>query len=95
MAKVLFFGVQDKTKTIYVKVNSLSTVVINGKRSYGVHEKLIDFLHDKGCKCYRVTPNKWEYNIESGLSYEIDTEHELNTFIKNNTKLKKHRTYAI
>lgn len=91
----VFLAIQQKTKTIYVKVNGFSTIVSNGNRIYGVHERLVDFVHDKGYKCYKIAPNKWDYNIETGLSYEIDTNEELDIFIRNNTTIKKHRTYAI
>lgn len=78
-----FLAFIQPTKTIYIKVD------------IEVHEPLVDFIHDVGYKTKKITPNKWEYNIDNGLSYELDTIEELDIFIKRNRNTVKKRTYAI
>ena len=79
----LFLKIIKPNKTIYVKVDSF------------VHLKLHDVIHDMGYKMRVIAPNKWDYEIENDLSYEMDTIDELEVFIKNNINIAKHRTYAI
>lgn len=79
----LFLKIIKPNKNIYIKVDIL------------VHFKLHDAIHDMGYKMEKCTPAKWDYEIENGLSYEMDTLKELKVFIKNNIKKKKYRTYEI
>lgn len=68
-----FIAAYRNHKVIYIKTNAV------------IHEKLFNVLHNFGFVIDKTTPNKWDYNIETGLSYEIDTEEEIESFVKHNT----------
>lgn len=77
-----FIAAYRKGKTIYIKVDEV------------IHEKLFNVLHDFGFTMSRTVPNKWDYNIELGLSFEIDTEEEIASFVEFNNKVNP-RVHAI
>lgn len=79
----LFLIAERKGRTIHIKVNS------------SIHSSLHDVLIDFGFTLYKGTAMQWDYQIENGNSYEIDTEIELNQFIKNNINFTKNRTHEI
>lgn len=69
-----FIKISINDSIIYVKV---SNIIIN---------TLFDILHDRGYKVKTSTYSEWNNKIETGLSYDINTEEELQEFIENNNK---------
>jgi hypothetical protein len=74
-----------KEGTIYIKVNSALLLTDTKAISTG-NENLLDILQDNGYKVEKVNPSVWDYWIEYGLSYEINTYEELKEFKEVNIK---------
>lgn len=76
--------------------NVFLSATINDTRIYikcnkDVVEALHDILHDNGYKLTKTSPEMWDYYIEDGLSYEVDTIEEVNEFIDINNTAKEIR----
>jgi len=80
----LFIKAVVNNSTVYIKVES--TVI----------EPLFDVLHDNGYKITKVLPQVWDYYIEYGKSYEVDTIEEVMEFKELNIKAKaiKHESQS-
>ena len=91
------FGVHLVYNHINNKTNNLMNVfikaIINGNNIYiKVNKELLlelfDVLHDNGYRIEVVLPVIWDENIHYGLSYEIDSEEELEEFKNINLRVK-------
>lgn len=89
----LFIKAKIDNSVIYIKADS--TIVYSDTRKC-LDVSLIDVLHDFGYTLTISTPETWDYHIEYGNSYEIDTEEEVLEFEENNIKIKeiKHETQS-
>lgn len=72
----IFIKASINTSTIYIKIE---------KELMGA---LFDILHDESYVITNCTPAEWDYHIEYGLSYEVDTEEEIMEFKYINNKAK-------
>ncbi len=78
----IFLAASINNNTVYVKCDE------------AFHESIHDLLYDVGYKITRTSPQVWDYYIETGDSYEIDTVEELNDFTElNNTAHKLREGY--
>ena len=71
-----FIAATINNSTIYIKVDS--TIIVLA----------VDILHDNKYVVKASTIEDWENNIDYGLSYEIDTIEEIETFNNNNKQFK-------
>lgn len=71
-----FIAATINNSTIYIKVDSTIIVLV------------VDILHDNKYVVKASTIEDWENNIDYGLSYEIDTIEEIETFNNNNKQFK-------
>lgn len=78
----LFIKARVNDSAIYIKVNS--TLIISNNKAVG--EGLLDVLHDCGYVVSKCSPEVWDYHIEYGSSYEIDTKEEVEEFKEINIK---------
>ena len=74
-----------KENTIYIKVNSV-LLFTDPKTISTDNETLLDVLQDNGYVVEDVNSAVWDYWIEYGLSYEINTYEELKEFKEINVK---------
>lgn len=72
---------------------SINKTVIYLKVDDSLIHTIFDTFIDAGYKVVKGTPKEWDYNIETGNSYELDTQKELDEFIKLNNKAKEIREY--
>lgn len=69
--------------TVFTASNGKDLIYI--KADTVLMHQLCDIFHDYGYKLEKSTYEEWDYNIVNGKSYSIESEKELNQFIKNNT----------
>lgn len=75
----------EKEGTIYIKVDSF-LLETDTKHVSTDNETLLDVLQDNGYEVTASNEKEWNNYIEYGLSYEIDTIHELEEFKEINVK---------
>ena len=68
---------------------SVNNAVIHIKVDNGIILPLFDILHDNHYRVEVLSPEEWDYHIEDGTSYEIDTIEELIEFKGTNVKYKE------
>lgn len=73
-----FFKATSRSSEIYVKVKG---IIINN---------IVETLVENGYTISKIEAKTWDYNIETGDSYEIDTKEEVEEFIANNLKFRTH-----
>ena len=65
---------------------SINETIIYLKVDDSILHDLFEVFMEAGYKFEKIDGTIWDYNIETGNSYEIDTEKELNQFIETNNK---------
>lgn len=70
---------------------SVNDAVIYLRIDDSVIHELLDILYDHKYKVEKSTPIEFDYHIEYGTSYEMNSEEELEEFKEVNLKLKELR----
>jgi hypothetical protein len=65
---------------------SINDTIIYLKVDDSIIQNLFNVFIDAGYTFEKIDGTIWDYNIEEGSSYEIDTEVELDEFIKTNNR---------
>ena len=93
MQFIYLTAIPQEKNAIYIKTNSV-LLVNRCNTCEGLpkgEETLIDVLLDNGYTIKKSSLIEWEYNIESGKSFEIFDIEELNEFKNVNAKANKIR----